>query len=197
MTIIPDMTRTLEPGTCCLNTSLREDERPSEEKMDLEGLNVLLWRSPCYNEREIRPYKVAMFDPSRFQEESSGDSRRTKEWFKWASGLKNVLILPTAEALEYSAAHEMGGADHDGDKVVVCWDQRIVDKAWQSLSGQPPVIIKPDESYEQDLDTPHPGALPIRPLMLERSSEMVAMTKALQDFTVRASTICVCRFLVS
>ena len=94
----------------------------------------------------------------------------------------DVLILPTEDSMMTSAAHEMGGADLDGDKVVVCFDARVVEHV-QSLD---PIKLPPDQWYAENgyLDAPHPGNVPAADLM----GDIDKMTKALRDFTIH----CMC-----
>ncbi|CAJ1355482.1 unnamed protein product [Effrenium voratum] len=97
--IVPDHTRQLQKGECFL-------QLPGHS-VSLAGREVLLIRSPCYHSSSVLKLRVPSTAPEGLQH------------------LVNVVVLNAGERSGPADAELMCG-DHDGDTVLLIWDEEMV-----------------------------------------------------------------------
>ncbi|CAN8099924.1 unnamed protein product [Discula destructiva] len=102
--MLVDFWDVLEPDEVHLSFSARFSDG-TDELSDLDGINVLVGRSPAHLPSDIQKVK-AVFRPE-------------------LRHLRDVIIFSARG--DYPLAALLSGGDYDGDKAWVCWDQEIVD----------------------------------------------------------------------
>ncbi|KAK7747822.1 hypothetical protein SLS62_008858 [Diatrype stigma] len=122
--MVVDFWGVLAPGEVHICFSSKFGDGP-DEYLDLDGIDVLVARSPAHLPSDIQKVR-AVFKP---------ELRR----------LKDVIIFPRT-GME-PLADKLSGGDYDGDKAWVCWEPEIVD----NFRGKPPPV-KPEFSLERDAD---------------------------------------------
>eukprot|EP00439_Symbiodinium_sp_Y106_P051057 s1653_g6.t2 len=117
--IVPDHTQTLRAGECFIQAPHRSGA-PS-----LLGKEVVLIRSPCYHNSAVLKLRVPDELPPGL------------------SHMVNVVVLNACSFRQQPADAEVMGGDHDGDQVLLIWDQEIVDQV------VPSVVHVEDASFEE------------------------------------------------
>ncbi|CAE7034868.1 RDR1 [Symbiodinium natans] len=102
--IVPDHTLGLRAGECFIQAPHRSGA-PS-----LLGKEVVLIRSPCYHNSAVLKLRVPDEIPPGL------------------SHIVNVVVLNACSLRQQPADAEVMGGDHDGDQVLVIWDEEIVDQ---------------------------------------------------------------------
>lgn len=108
--IVPDHTQTLRAGECFIQAPHRSGA-PS-----LLGKEVVLVRSPCYHNSAVLKLRVPDELPPGL------------------SHMVNVVVLNACSFRQQPADAEVMGGDHDGDQVLLIWDQEIVDQVVPSVA---------------------------------------------------------------
>ncbi|KAI0161728.1 RNA dependent RNA polymerase-domain-containing protein [Hypoxylon sp. FL1284] len=101
--MIIDFLGVLEPDEVhlCFSSKFADG---SDERYDLDGMDVLVARSPAHLPSDIQKVR-AVFKPE-------------------LRHLKDVVIFPRTG--DIPLAHKLSGGDYDGDKAWVCWEPEIV-----------------------------------------------------------------------
>lgn len=129
--MLVDFWDVLEPDQIHLSFSSKFDDR-TDELSDLDGLDVLVARSPAHLPSDIQKVK-AVFKPE-------------------LRHLRDVVIFSTKGT--HPLAATLSGGDYDGDKAWICWDPDIVDNFENHpLPPQPNFsqYLKKDETTLDDL----------------------------------------------
>ncbi len=131
--MVVDFLGVLQPDEVqlCFSSKFIDDPDNSDDYFDLDGIDVLVGRSPAHLPSDIQKVR-AVFKPELRQ-------------------LKDVIIFPRTG--NTPLADMLSGGDYDGDKAWVCWEPEIVD----NFRGVPLTRMdeRPDFSQymERDRDT--------------------------------------------
>lgn len=129
--ILVDFWGVLEPDEVHLSFSSNFDDR-TDDLSDLDGIDVLVARSPAHLPSDIQKVK-AVFKPA-------------------LRHLRDVIIFPSKGP--FPLAGMLSGGDYDGDKAWICWDPDIVKNfVSHPLPPQPDLspYIKKDKTTLDDL----------------------------------------------
>lgn len=133
--MLVDFWGVLEPGEVHLCFSSNFDDG-TDELSDLDGIDVLVGRSPAHLPSDIQKVK-AIFKPA-------------------LRHLRDVIIFPAKG--NFPLAAMLSGGDYDGDKAWVCWDRDIVDNFRNHPLPQQPDFspyLKKDKTTLGDLRSKH------------------------------------------
>lgn len=133
--MLVDFWGVLEPDDVHLSFSSKFDDG-TDELSDLDGMDVLVGRSPAHLPSDIQKVK-AVFKPE-------------------LRHLRDVIIFSAKGDLPLAAL--LSGGDYDGDKAWVCWDREIVDNFRNHpLPPQPDfsAYLKKDKTTLQHLRNKH------------------------------------------
>lgn len=146
--MLVDFWGVLEPGEVHLAFSARFDDGV-DEVADLDGMEVLVGRSPAHLPSDIQKVR-AVFKPA-------------------LRHLRDVVIFSAKG--DFPLAALLSGGDYDGDKAWVCWDQEIVGNFTNHpLPPQPDLsrYLKKDKTTLGDLRAEH-GAHEYVDAMIEQA----------------------------
>ena len=126
--MVVDFLGVLEPNEVQLCFSSKFGDGP-DECFDLDGIDVLVARSPAHLPSDIQKVR-AVFKPE-------------------LRSLKDVIIFPSKG--ETPLADMLSGGDYDGDKAWVCWDPDIVDN-FKGVLPQNVLPSKPRPDFAKYLE---------------------------------------------
>ncbi|KAJ4419828.1 hypothetical protein N0V82_004763 [Gnomoniopsis sp. IMI 355080] len=174
--ILVDFWGVLEPNEVHLSFSSNFDDR-TDELSDLDGIDVLVARSPAHLPSDIQKVK-AVFKPA-------------------LRHLRDVIIFSSKG--RSPLAGMLSGGDYDGDKAWICWDPDIVNNfVNHSLPPQPDLspYLRKDKTTLGDLRRKH-GKEDYMNMMIEKAFCFNLSQKLLGLCTSYKEKLCYHRYHVS